>query len=155
MMKRKGFTLVELLVVIVIISILGIIVIAVLNPEKLITRTKDTVLNYHLRTFGYVVDSLHSADNAYPTLNDLLSNLKNANPVGPNGFSFPVKTGTLSTFSYVVSSDGAVSCLSTATDDGRNLLWCSNAGDIKDSADPSIWCYPKNDGHGNILAGGC
>jgi len=148
MPHQKGFTLVELLVVIVILSILGVIVIAVLNPGRLITRTKDTVLNYHLRTFGYVINSLHSADDAFPTRDDLLSNLKNANPIGANGFSFPVRAGApLSTYTYVVSDDGAVSCLSTATDDGRNLLWCSNASEIRDTA--TDWCYPNSGNAGD------
>lgn len=66
---KKGFTLVELLIVVGILAVLGIAVVVVLNPAELLKQGRDSTRLSDLGTVTQAL-SLYLADQTSPTIND-------------------------------------------------------------------------------------
>lgn len=97
MMKRKnnkkGFTLVELMVVVVIIGILVAIAVPVYNGAQRSARTSAVAAN--VRTLEGAVELYKSENgNAIPTQTDLEGSYVKTWPVGPGTVAYAVATST-------------------------------------------------------------
>lgn len=130
-MRKSGFTLVELLIVIALISILAAITILVINPQAMKNRAMDAVLTTHLEKMAYGAKSLMSAttDQTYPSCSTMLSILINpTDNCSSNSITMPV--GDLGMTSIAYQSTGPIACLSAPSfsDVTKSYLWCSNSG---------------------------
>jgi len=67
MKNNKGFTLIELMVVIMIIGILAGIVITVINPVAQQNKAKDAVIKSTMSKISVAIMAHYNAYNAYPT----------------------------------------------------------------------------------------
>jgi len=81
-LSQRGFTLVELLIVIVIIGILAGVVIGVLNPVQQQNRARDAGLRAHLDKMALSTKSLYASSprtqNRAPTFNEFIQGIANA-----------------------------------------------------------------------------
>lgn len=64
--SRKGFTLVELLIVIAVIGLLAAAVIAVIKPAKQLARARDTIRKQRLQEIRDALERYYSAFGKYP-----------------------------------------------------------------------------------------
>jgi prepilin-type N-terminal cleavage/methylation domain-containing protein len=116
-MKEKGFTLVELLIVLALIAILAAILITVINPGAIMTRGRDTQRKGDLRnlaaaTDAYIADIGTGANLQWPERGYCSS-------TGPGNFFFSTSTASTSTFptgwpSITTGPYGATGTTSTA-----------------------------------------
>jgi len=79
---KKGFTLVELLVVIAVIGVLATVILVAINPLEQLARTRDAGRKQTLGQIGNAIQSYYTAHNAtYPAAanaNNFLTTLTNA-----------------------------------------------------------------------------
>lgn len=108
MMKRnnKGFTLVELMVVILIIGILVAIAVPVYNNVQKNAKEKACALN--IRTIEGAVVQYYAEHNKYPKLSELCGNDKYIKEEP----KCPFRDGDLgnNVHDYTISTDGTVTC---------------------------------------------
>ncbi|MDP2874213.1 MAG: prepilin-type N-terminal cleavage/methylation domain-containing protein [bacterium] len=63
---KKGFTLIELVIVIGILAILVAVVISVLNPARFLAKSRDTRRQSDLKMVQAALEAYYSQNNAYP-----------------------------------------------------------------------------------------
>ncbi len=108
-MKKKGFTLIELMVVVVIIGILAAI--AIPNFVKVIARAKESSVKANMHTLQVAVETANVDSNGvYPTTS---ANWESAGSYIPQNFRNPYNQQSGITKAYVNQSDAA------ATDTGK------------------------------------
>lgn len=132
-MKKSGFTLVELLIVIALIAILAVISILIINPQGLKNRAMDAVLTTHLEKMAYGAKSIMSSTEGqtYPSCAMMLTILINpTNNCATNSIRMPV--GDLGMTNIAYQTTGAAACLSAPSfsDVTKSYLWCSTTGDV-------------------------
>lgn len=71
--NNQGFTLVELLVVLVILAVLGGIILTLLNPKKYIDQAKDAKRTHDLVQIQSALDTYYNDHNCYPVSLDALN----------------------------------------------------------------------------------
>lgn len=64
--KKRGFTLVELLVVIAILAVLGVVAIAAINPAKTLSKTRDNRRKADLKMIQPTLEMYYSQLRTYP-----------------------------------------------------------------------------------------
>lgn len=67
-MKNKGFTLVELLIVVVVVGILAGVVLVVLNPSKQQNVAKEATSRSNLEKLVLGIESYYAVEGIYPTV---------------------------------------------------------------------------------------
>lgn len=116
--KQHGFTIVELLIVIVVIGVLAAIVIVSFNGVQ--NRANDTAIRSDLRNFGQIIEQHTIVQGAYPTSLTRsmgISFSRNAYAVNRNNLYYCVNTSTnqfalfaqgKSGNSFILTSDSGV-----------------------------------------------
>lgn len=87
---RKGFTLVELLVVIAVIGVLAAVVLVAINPAKKLSQARDAQRKSGIQQISSALSTYYTQQSSYPAaLADLLTSdeLKNL-PKNPSGSDF-------------------------------------------------------------------
>ncbi|NMB91597.1 type II secretion system protein [candidate division WWE3 bacterium] len=77
MNKKNGFTLIEMMIVVVVISILSGVVVSVLNQGKQRDRAKDSVSLANLEKVVSAIESYFYSEGTYPTI----ESTDNGNPL--------------------------------------------------------------------------
>ena len=72
-LREKGFTLVELLVVLLIVGIFAVALIAALNPLQQIEKAKDAQRQHDLSQIHIALDSYYNDNTKYPSALDKLA----------------------------------------------------------------------------------
>lgn len=72
----KGFSLIELLIVLVIIGFLFVYLITILNPKAIINRVKNVVIRSSMSRTVLAIESFRSAYNKIPNEQDFFSSLR-------------------------------------------------------------------------------
>ena len=67
LVKKRGFTLIEILVVVAVISVLSAIVLVAINPIKTLSRTRDNNRKLNLRSIQGVLEMYYGQNRFYPT----------------------------------------------------------------------------------------
>lgn len=65
-MKKDGFTLMEILIVVAIVMILAVVTLFILNPRKQIDKTSDTKRKAELSSLKKVLEDWYNDKNCYP-----------------------------------------------------------------------------------------
>ncbi len=105
----KGFTLVELLVVISLVSILASVTISILNPVRQRNIAEDGVRQSNLQKYALGVEAYANANGKYPTLIEFNSYKEPTNPADLSIFisKIPDKEPTdTAIYKYEGNSDG-------------------------------------------------
>ncbi|HSX42690.1 MAG TPA: type II secretion system protein, partial [Candidatus Saccharimonadales bacterium] len=137
--KSKGFTIVELLIVIVVIGILATLVIVTFTGIQ--QKARDSKRKTDISAIQAALESYYSSNNTYPTVADLndsswrATNLKgfDANALGdPKGNSNTVvggQTPSGTQYAYVVTGDlGTLASPTTCSDAANSTTPCTNFG---------------------------
>lgn len=67
---KRGFTLIELVIVIGILAVLVAVVISVLNPARYLAKSRDTRRQSDLKMIQAALEAYYSQKNAYPASTD-------------------------------------------------------------------------------------
>ncbi|MFZ2544442.1 MAG: prepilin-type N-terminal cleavage/methylation domain-containing protein [Candidatus Saccharimonadales bacterium] len=125
MQEEKGFTIVELLIVIVIIGILSAIVIV--SYTGLTARANDSAFSSDAETIVKAIEAYNADVGSYPTS----TNVTSGKLVAPTGFTL---TATMPQSVYIVpntntSNDTAIATASCTTADAATPYWavCKDA----------------------------
>jgi prepilin-type N-terminal cleavage/methylation domain-containing protein len=102
-MREKGFTLVELLIVLALIAILAAILIAVINPGAIMTRGRDTQRKGDLRNLAAATDAYIADIGTGANLPWIARG--NCSSTVPGIFSLVYSTATTSTFHYWLANN--------------------------------------------------
>jgi type II secretion system protein G len=100
--NKKGFTILELLVVVAIIGLLSAIVLASLNSSR--SKGRDAKRIEDMRQFVNALELYYNAKGVYPSRAQLFSNTnltKATNPLGPYLWPLPKDPKTNAYFNYV------------------------------------------------------
>jgi len=102
---QKGFTLVELLVVVALVAILAAIAIMVINPTQLQNRAKDGTLKATLNKIGLAASGIAATSDtqAFPTCAVLAASLNGVNTAASQSCNSG-KTPTTNTFKITIGS---------------------------------------------------
>jgi len=120
---QKGFTLVELLVVIALVAILAAIAIVIINPAKLQDRAKDGALKATLDKIGLTASGIAVTNDTqnFPAIADLAASL-GTNTVAGNVITMTIGSVGSTPFTY----------FNTTTK--KFLKWCSSTGVVDGAA---------------------
>ena len=130
---KKGFTLVEMLVVIGIISILSAFIIATLNPFEQFRKASDTQRKSDLAQVQRALEAYYQDFGRYPTAS-ANKIVYNSNPVSwgtafaPYIDVLPKDPNSQKKYVYVVSNDGQSYWLYSALDRGSKDPQACNGG---------------------------
>jgi prepilin-type N-terminal cleavage/methylation domain-containing protein len=94
-MREKGFTLVELLIVLALIAILAAILIAIINPGAIMTRGRDTQRKGDLRNLAAVTDAYIADIGTGANLPWIVRG--NCSSTSPGNVFFSINTGSFPT----------------------------------------------------------
>ena len=97
-LDNAGFTLMELLVVIMILSVLVSLVLAILNPVTQIKKSQDTQRQHDLKQLATGLDSYYNDNNYYPQTTVTLITNKNIQAVPRD----PTASKSWSNYAYLV-----------------------------------------------------
>jgi len=142
---QTGFTLVELLVVIALVSIIAAVALVVINPVSLQNRAKDGALKGLMNKVAFTANSLSAANGGlYPTRAELVAALKNATDLGIRAPG-PTQYGTSGIYaagldnawegmlppdqlfiSYNINTDRTAACVGGFGYSSKDFNWCSS-----------------------------
>lgn len=123
--KQRGFTIVELLIVIVVIGILAAIVIVAYNGVQ--SRARDSTRKYDIQHLQQSIAMFYAQNNYYPAVQDMTNPTFRANTLQiPEGLV--TAPGTTSTIAYCWSNSPNQYCyVGTAATGGS--FDCTTAGE--------------------------
>lgn len=165
-MNRKGFTLVELLVVIAVLGTLAVVVLLALNPLQQLARTRDagrlstiTQVGHALEAYAVNHDSTFPAQSA-TYLADLVTSSELQNIPTPPAYglantSFTCNNGTAQTGSdicYMLTGNNAIVYLA-AEGDG-NIHKCDAPLGVTAAFGQAWFVYSTADGRAGLVCGG-
>jgi prepilin-type N-terminal cleavage/methylation domain-containing protein len=138
--KNTGFTIVELLIVIVVIAVLAAISIVAYNGIQ--NRANDTVVRADLRNFANKVQQYNAQNGQYPP----------AGSKSGNSTVFPGMTFTPSKSAYMVTQDNFFYCdglksgvsgfvVTARSKSGREYAYDTYTGGLKDITGSGIYAY--------------
>ncbi len=150
--KQKGFTLVELLVVISIIGILATMVLTSLNTARI--KARDVRRVSDLRQISLALAMYYDSNNAYPSGNDIDWNdesgmdfdLENSGYIASIPVD-PVDSGNL-IYKYFTDSNSQIYLLSAKLEDDRNSALRDDMDVCTDVGSPAACDCTDNDGAG-------
>ncbi len=120
--KQKGFTLVELLIVIIIIGILATLVIVTFSGVQ--AKARDSKRQTDIGALDSHIEAYYAQNGWYPTLAQLQdatwrsNNMKGLDPAAltaPNGTIVDSNAATTTKYSYVPTHDDGTACSATGT----------------------------------------
>ena len=120
--KRQGFTIVELLIVIVVIGILATLVIVTFTGIQ--QRARDTARKTDINAVASHLEAYYASNGSYPLLADIntqawrTANMKGLDPEAlkdPKGAASTLVSGasTVSAYGYTVTGDAGADCSAT------------------------------------------
>jgi len=133
---QKGFTLIELVIVIGILAILVGVVISVLNPAMYQKKARDVVRKNHINEIAKAAAAYYAENGSWPTTKCQLCPTACLGGTGEGYIkawpdSDPVKTPN----TYTVKSDGSKFCVSVDEEmtTGYKIFWDSDAAKIQEN----------------------
>ena len=107
---KKGFTLVELLVVIAVIAVLAAITVVAINPAKKLAQSRDAARKSSMQQLVTALSTYYTQNSSYPAATaDLVTNgeIKSL-PKGPTGTDFSYAVNPASCTTVGKNCSGAV-----------------------------------------------
>ncbi|MFH1244700.1 MAG: type II secretion system protein [bacterium] len=96
MLKKLGFTMIELLIVIAVLGILAVAVLSAINPIELINRGRDTGSKSDVEQVASAVDRYYTAKGYFPWVaSAAVTPISTASTAVPSGFVPLTSAGTL------------------------------------------------------------
>lgn len=135
-MKKKGFTMIELLIVIAVIGILAVAVIAAINPIEQINRGKDTGSRSDTEQLIGGVDRFYAANGYYPWqtgADDVTHTSTSWISTKDVGWTDANGVGVLDKLSAAGTAELKLAFITRITDAAYNTLYAYNRGQQGDS----------------------
>ncbi len=137
LLLNKGFTLIELVIVIAIIGILGTVVISVIDPQASTDRARDTLRIENIRKIVDAVEAYNSLEGGYPTTvpddledSNYISSWPDDEPLPGDRYNYTYST-VGGDPSFVVTTEASngdefrYSSIDSGGDPGGRILRCS------------------------------
>jgi len=160
MKQIRAFTLIELLIVLAIMSIMAVIVLMLINPTELISRSHDAGRVSAVNQLGHQVQAYYTTkEGLYPDPSSWDSDLVITNEIGsfPPGIDYIVSNGvtecttnlrplTLGTYCYDLDTTGNSGAIIYTKLEAKNKRSkCNTAGEFP------YFVYSTADGRGGLL----
>ena len=126
---RRGFTIVELLIVIVVLSILSVVTVVAFNGVQ--ARSKDAARHAELSQIDRLIEMYKSTNGNYPSMNMVTGQMYCVGTGFPSGSCYPSVNETDLTFTNALKTVGTVPSGHYAIPGYGNHIWVVDANSFE------------------------